>query len=51
MAYQQSKADFDKLTQQTVQLNQTIRKETNEIAQLNGKLRGLPEKRERCWKG
>jgi DNA repair exonuclease SbcCD ATPase subunit len=45
IAYQQSRADFDKLTQQTNQLNHVIQKETNEISQLKSKLGELPEKK------
>lgn len=45
IAYKQSKADFDKLTQQASQLNQTIEKETKEIAQFKSKLGQLPEKK------
>jgi DNA repair exonuclease SbcCD ATPase subunit len=44
-AYQQAKADVDKLTLQISRLNLTIQDETNEITRLGVKRAGLPEKK------
>jgi DNA repair exonuclease SbcCD ATPase subunit len=44
-AYTQAKADADKLTRQTNQLNLAVQSEANEIIYLGIKLAGLPEKK------